>query len=44
MPEIAPPRNRRFVILDRDGTIIVDRHHLTEVAGVALLPGAAAGI
>jgi len=32
------------VILDRDGTVIVDRHHLTEVAGVALLPGAAAGI
>lgn len=44
MPEIAPPANRRFVILDRDGTIIVDRHRLTEVAGVALLPGAAAGI
>lgn len=44
MSEIAPPRNRRFVILDRDGTIIVDRHRLTEVAGVALLPGAAAGI
>ena len=40
--EKAAPR--RFVLLDRDGTIIADRHYLSDPAGVALLPGAAAGL
>jgi D-glycero-D-manno-heptose 1,7-bisphosphate phosphatase len=34
----------RCVFLDRDGTIIVHRHYLSEPEGVELLPGAAAGI
>jgi D-glycero-D-manno-heptose 1,7-bisphosphate phosphatase len=35
---------RRAVFLDRDGTLIVDRHYLADPAGVALLPGAAAAV
>jgi len=35
---------RRFVLLDRDGTIMVDRHYLADPTGVELLPGAAAGL
>jgi len=31
---------RRFVMLDRDGTIIVERHHLSDPDGVELIPGA----
>jgi D-glycero-D-manno-heptose 1,7-bisphosphate phosphatase len=33
-----------LVVLDRDGTINVERHYLSDPAGVELLPGAAAGI
>lgn len=36
--------NRTYVLLDRDGTIIYDRHYLADPAGVELLPGAAAGL
>ena len=36
-PAPVPPR---AVFLDRDGTIIEDRHYLADPAGVALLPGA----
>jgi len=32
------------VLLDRDGTVIEDRHYLSDPSGVALLPGAAAGL
>jgi D-glycero-D-manno-heptose 1,7-bisphosphate phosphatase len=32
------------VFLDRDGTVIEDRHYLDDPAGVRLLPGAAAAI
>lgn len=32
------------VFLDRDGTIIEDKHYLSDAAGVALLPEAAAGL
>jgi D-glycero-D-manno-heptose 1,7-bisphosphate phosphatase len=32
---------KRFVVLDRDGTIIEERGHLADPAGVALVPGAA---
>ena len=32
------------VLLDRDGTIIEDRHYLADPGGVVLLPGAVAGL
>jgi histidinol-phosphate phosphatase family protein len=35
---------RRFVALDRDGTIIVERQYLSSPDQVELLPGAAAGL
>jgi D-sedoheptulose 7-phosphate isomerase len=35
---------RRFVILDRDGTIIFERHYLSDPSEVQLLPGSAAGL
>lgn len=35
---------KRFVILDRDGTIILDKDHLTEVSEVELIPNAAKAI
>lgn len=35
---------RPAVFLDRDGTLIEDRHYLADPAGVALLPGAAAAV
>lgn len=35
---------RRFVVLDRDGTVIVERHYLSDPRLVELLPGAAAGL
>jgi D-glycero-D-manno-heptose 1,7-bisphosphate phosphatase len=35
---------RRFVLLDRDGTVNVERHYLASPDGVELLPNAAAGL
>lgn len=35
---------RRFVALDRDGTLIVERHYLSDPSEVELLPGAARGL
>jgi phosphoheptose isomerase len=35
---------RRFVVLDRDGTLIVERHHLSDPLQVELIPGAASGL
>jgi D-glycero-D-manno-heptose 1,7-bisphosphate phosphatase len=35
---------RRFVLLDRDGTLIVERHYLSRPEDVQLLPGALAGL
>jgi histidinol-phosphate phosphatase family protein len=35
---------RRFVLLDRDGTIIADKHYLADPADIELLPGSAAGM
>lgn len=35
---------RRFVLLDRDGTIIVERHYLSDPFQVELLPGVAWGL
>jgi D-glycero-D-manno-heptose 1,7-bisphosphate phosphatase len=37
-------QRRRFVVLDRDGTMIVERHYLSDPAKVQLLPGAASGL
>lgn len=34
----------RYVLLDRDGTVIHDAHYLSDPAGVSLLPGAASGM
>lgn len=34
----------KFVVLDRDGTLIYERHYLSEVAQVELLPGAIEGL
>lgn len=38
------PSRPTTALLDRDGTIIEDRHYLSDPAGVALLPGAAEGL
>lgn len=35
---------RRFVLLDRDGTIIVEKHYLSDPDAVQLLPEAAEGL
>ena len=34
----------RAVILDRDGTMVVDRHYLSDPDGLTFLPGAAEGL
>lgn len=36
--------DRRFVMLDRDGTLIVERHYLSDPDEVELLPNAASGL
>jgi D-glycero-D-manno-heptose 1,7-bisphosphate phosphatase len=36
--------SRRFVLLDRDGTINAERHYLSHPHQLSLLPGAAAGL
>jgi len=36
--------SKRYVLLDRDGTIIVDKHYLHDPDGVELLPGALEGM
>jgi D-glycero-D-manno-heptose 1,7-bisphosphate phosphatase len=41
---MGPGPGRPAVFLDRDGTLIVDRHYLSDPAGVALLPGAGEGV
>jgi D-glycero-D-manno-heptose 1,7-bisphosphate phosphatase len=35
---------RGFVFVDRDGTVVVERHHLTNPEDLELLPGAAEGL
>lgn len=35
---------RRFILLDRDGTLIEDRNYLSDPEGVILLPGVAEGL
>jgi D-glycero-D-manno-heptose 1,7-bisphosphate phosphatase len=39
-----PEPGRRVALLDRDGTLIVDRHYLSDPDGVALMPGVAEGL
>jgi histidinol-phosphate phosphatase family protein len=39
-----PGKRRPAVFLDRDGTLIHDRHYLSDPAGVELLPGAGEAI
>jgi len=41
---VSGPASRRAVFLDRDGTVIHDRHYLGDPDGVELLPTAAAAI
>jgi D-glycero-D-manno-heptose 1,7-bisphosphate phosphatase len=36
--------NQKVVILDRDGTIVIDRGYLDDPAGLEFLPGAAEGL
>jgi D-glycero-D-manno-heptose 1,7-bisphosphate phosphatase len=36
---VQPSRLRRFVLLDRDGTLNVERHYLADPDQLALLPG-----
>ena len=36
--------SRRFVMLDRDGTLIAERHYLSDPQQVELLPGVVAGL
>jgi D-glycero-D-manno-heptose 1,7-bisphosphate phosphatase len=42
-PKISQ-RLKAGLFLDRDGTLIVDKHYLADPAGVELLPGAAEGL
>lgn len=37
----TPGMSRRFVLVDRDGTINVERNHLTDPEELALIPGSA---
>jgi len=37
-------KRRQFVILDRDGTIIVERHYLSDLCQIEFLPGAVRGL
>jgi D-glycero-D-manno-heptose 1,7-bisphosphate phosphatase len=38
------PSSRKVVVLDRDGTVVVDREYLADPAGLEFLPGAAQGL
>ena len=40
----AMAAERRFVVLDRDGTIIVEKHYLSDPDGVELIGGAGAAL
>jgi histidinol-phosphate phosphatase family protein len=40
----SPPALRPFILLDRDGTLIEERHYLSEPDGVVLLPGVTEGL
>lgn len=40
----APPAPARVVLLDRDGTLVIDRDYLADPAGLQFLPGAIEGL
>jgi len=40
----APMAAEKVVILDRDGTVVVDRQYLSDPAGLEFLPGASEGL
>ena len=42
--EASRPATRPFILLDRDGTLIEERHYLSDPGGVALLPGVVDGL
>jgi histidinol-phosphate phosphatase family protein len=42
--EASRPATRPFVLLDRDGTLIEERHYLSDPGGVVLLPGVVDGL
>lgn len=44
MESAAERAARRFVLLDRDGTLIVEKHYLADPNGVELLPFTLAGL
>lgn len=48
LPEIKNPesqiQNPAALFLDRDGTLILDKHYLADPAGVELIPGVAAAL
>src|SRR5262245_24302889 len=39
-PRAMPANERRFVVLDRDGTLIVEKHYLSDPDAVELIEGA----
>jgi len=41
---IPSRQRRRYVVLDRDGTIIVERHYLSDPQQIKLIPGATVGL
>ncbi|MFN8582413.1 MAG: hypothetical protein U0163_15745 [Gemmatimonadaceae bacterium] len=41
---VGPVADARAAFLDRDGTLIVDKHYLHDANAVELVPGAAAGV
>ncbi|MDX2186994.1 MAG: HAD-IIIA family hydrolase [Opitutaceae bacterium] len=43
-PRAPTPGAGKALFLDRDGTLIIDKHYLSDPAGVELLPGVAEGL
>lgn len=43
-PKQPNPRKRRGLFIDRDGTLILDKHYLSDPAGVELIAGVAEGL
>jgi D-glycero-D-manno-heptose 1,7-bisphosphate phosphatase len=42
--ETRPPNSAKVIVLDRDGTIVVDRHYLADPDGLEFEPGAEVGL
>jgi D-glycero-D-manno-heptose 1,7-bisphosphate phosphatase len=41
---IARDQSNKVVVLDRDGTLVIDREYLSDPAGLEFMPGAAEGL